>query len=132
MKVFREQKTQPIPGAVFDFDGKPAKILTVSGGRVIADFNNPLAGKDLVYDITVKRKIENLDEKAKALINFFFRQELKFKIEGKKLILEIDKQLKDYVNMFKDKFNEILGVELEVKEVDKPSRKLNEKSLAPK
>ena len=122
MKVFMEQKTQPVPGAVFDFDGKPAKILTVSGGRVIADFNNPLAGKDVVYDLTVKRKVTDTNEKIKSLIDFFFRQELKFTLKDKKVTLEVDKALLDYAKLFKDKFKEMLGLELEIKEVEKEKK----------
>ena len=123
MKVFMEQKTQPVPGAVFNFDGKPAKILTVSGGRIIADFNNPLAGKDVVYDLTVKRKVEDINEKTQAMIDFFFRQELKFKIQDKKITLEVDKPLAEYAKMFQDKFKEILGLDLEIKEIKNPPKK---------
>ncbi len=123
MKVFQQQQTQPVPGAVFDFDGRPAKVLTVSGGRVIADFNNPLAGKDLVYDLTVKRKVTDINEKTKAMIDFFFRQEIKFTIKDKKIILEVDKALEGYAKMFKEKFKEMLGFELQIKEIDNPSKK---------
>ena len=89
MKVFREQKLEPIQGTMFNFDGRPAKILTVSGGRVMADFNNPLAGKTVMYNINVKRKVDDLNEKIKALIDFFFRKELKFQIKDKKIILQV-------------------------------------------
>ena len=123
MKVFKEQKVGPVPGAMFNFDGRPAKILTVSGGRVIADFNNPLAGKTVVYNINVKRKVEDLNKKIKALIDFFFRKELKFQVKDKKIILQIEKPLADYVKMFKDKFKDILGLELKIQEVDNSSKK---------
>ncbi len=55
MKIFREQKINPVQGEVFNFDGKPAKILAVSGGRVMADFNSPLAGKEVIYQLRVNR-----------------------------------------------------------------------------
>ena len=116
MKVFQEHKTAPVPGAMFNFDGKPARILTVSGGRVMVDFNNPLAGKDVIYDINVKKKIDDISEKAKALINFFFRQEIKFKLQDKKITLEVEKPMIDYAKLFKDKFKDVLGLELEIKE----------------
>ena len=32
MKVFIQHKINPVPGTVFNFDGRIAKILTVSGG----------------------------------------------------------------------------------------------------
>ncbi len=123
MKVFMEQQTQPVSGMMFNFDGRPAKILSVSGGRVMADFNNPLAGKDLVYDLTVKRKVTDINEKTKAMIDFFFRQEIKFTIKDKILTLEVDKQLADYTKMFKEKFKEMLGFELQIKEIDNPPKK---------
>ncbi len=123
MKVFIEQKINPIPGAMFNFDGRPAKILTVSGGRVIADFNNPLASKTVVYKINVKRKVDDLNEKIKALMDFFFRKELQFQIKDKKIIFQVEKSMSDYAKIFKDKFKEILGLELEIQETDNSPKK---------
>jgi FKBP-type peptidyl-prolyl cis-trans isomerase 2 len=115
-KIFQKQKVTPYPGAMFNFDGKLGKILTISGGRTIVDFNNPLAGKDVIYNLKILEKVEDLNEKIKALIDFFFRQELKFEIKDKKLIIEADSKFKNFIEMFKDKFNEILNLELEIKE----------------
>ena len=67
ISVFREQKVNPAPGVVFNFDGRIGKTLTVSGGRVMVDFNHALAGKTLVYKIKILRKITDLNEKIKAL-----------------------------------------------------------------
>ena len=72
MKVFQSQNVRPYPGAVFNFDGRIAKILSVSGGRVVADFNHPLAGKEVVYELKILRKVEDQNEKIKSFINFFF------------------------------------------------------------
>jgi FKBP-type peptidyl-prolyl cis-trans isomerase 2 len=127
MKVFREQKINPVAGIMFNFDNRLAKILTVSGGRVMVDFNNPVAGKDVVYKIKVLRKIEKQDEKIKALNEFLFRKEFKFEIKEKKVILEVEKQMLQFVEMFKDKFKEILGLDLEVKE--KPEKKEIKKAI---
>jgi FKBP-type peptidyl-prolyl cis-trans isomerase 2 len=117
MKIFQSQNVRPYPGAVFNFDGRIAKILSVSGGRVTADFNHPLAGKEIIYEVKVLRKIENLDEKIKSFNDFIFRRELKFSVEGKKLIIEVEKELSKFVEMFKDKFKEIFDLDLEVKEI---------------
>ncbi len=126
MKIFKQHKINPLPGAVFNFDGKIAKILTVSGGRVMVDFNNPLAGKDVVYDIKVLRKVEDINEKTKALIEFFTKkQDLKFEIKGNKLIIK-DKKFAQFMNLFKDKFKDILGLNLEVKEVKETTSKTSQ------
>jgi FKBP-type peptidyl-prolyl cis-trans isomerase 2 len=123
MKIFREQKINPVPGVMFNFDGKIAKILTVSGGRVIVDFNNTLAGKTVVYKINVLRKVDDLNEKIRALNDFFFKKEIKFEIKDKKLILEIEKQLAKFAELFKDKYKEILGLDLEIKEIEETPKK---------
>ncbi len=118
MKIFNEQKVNPVPGAMFNFDNRIAKILTVSGGRVMVDFNNPLAGKTVVYDIKVLRKVEDSNEKIKALIEFFTKKDFKIEIKDKKLIIYTDKQFSQFLNLFKDKFKEILGLDLEIKEIE--------------
>jgi len=117
MKAFVQQQLNPIPGAMFNFDGKIGKILTVSGGRVIVDFNNPIAGKEVVYNIKVLRKIDNQDEKIKSFNEFLFKKDFKFEIKDKKLILEVEKQMAGFVKMFAEKFKEVFDLELEVKEV---------------
>ena len=119
MKVFKEQQVYPQQGMTFNFDGNIAKILSVSGGRVIVDFNNPLAGKDVIYTVTAKNKIETLEEKVKALMDFLFRKEFKFRLAEteKKLILEVEKPFVAFASLFKDKFKGILDLDLEVKEI---------------
>jgi FKBP-type peptidyl-prolyl cis-trans isomerase 2 len=118
MKIFQQQKINPYPGAVFNFDGKLAKIISVSGGRVMTDFNNPIAGKIVIYKIKIKRKLEKQDEKIKSFINFLFKQDFEFEIKDKKLILKTPKQFTQFVGMFKDKFKEIFDLDLETKEIE--------------
>jgi len=119
MKVFREKNINPIQGVSLNFDGRMGKILTVSGGRVMVDFNHTLAGKSLHYKIKVIRIVEPLDEKIKAFNDFFFKQDFKFSVDSnkKKLTIEADKQFAKLVELFKDKFKEIFDLDLEVKEV---------------
>lgn len=116
--VFRQRKLNPIPGMMFNFDGRMAKVLSVSGGRITVDFNNPVAGKTVIYNINVLRKVNDINEKTKAFIDFLFRKDFKFKIDNKKLILEAEKNLVNIIEAFKDKFKEILDLELIVKEVE--------------
>ncbi len=116
LKVFIEHRVNPVPGAVLTFDNKLGKVLTVSGGRIMVDFNNPLAGKEVVYKINVLRKINDINEKVKSLNEFLFRRDFKFEINEKKLLLEVNKGFKVFVELFKDKFKEMLGLDIEVKE----------------
>jgi len=119
MDLFRKQKMMPQTGMVMSFDGMPARISAVSGGRVTVDFNNPLAGKELVYDLKVHKKVDDLNEKIKSLILFFFRNDVKFELneKDKKIILDIDPKIKPFLEAFSGKFKDILSLDLDVKEV---------------
>jgi len=116
LKVFREQRISPVQGGVFNFDGRLAKILAVSGGRVMADFNNPIAGKDVIYDLNVKRKVEDINEKIKSFVNFLFKRDFSFEISGKKLVLTVDPGFGKFAELFREKFMDLFGLELEAKE----------------
>ena len=117
LRIFKQQQTPPYPGMMFNFDNQIGKIISVSGGRIITDFNNPLAGKTVIYKIKVKRKVTDLKEKASAMIEFFVKKELPIEIKEKKLIIEADPKFAQFFNLFKDKFKELLDLEIEV--VDK-------------
>jgi len=59
----------PSLGARIEYGGKMATVRTIGAGRVLLDFNPPLAGKTLVYEVTVKKKLEADEEKVRALIH---------------------------------------------------------------
>jgi len=128
MKIFNQQKVNPVPGAMFNFDGKIAKILTVSGGRVVVDFNNPLAGKTVVYKINVIGKIGDINKKIRSFNKFLFKKDFNFEVKDKKLIIEVEKPMVRFVEMFKDKFKDIFGLELEVREIVEQDFKVPKKS----
>jgi peptidylprolyl isomerase len=59
----------PAIGMRIDYNGKMATIRSIGAGRVLLDFNPPLAGKTLVYDVTVDKKLDANEEKIVALIH---------------------------------------------------------------
>lgn len=67
---FKDTKLKnPAPGMQVMINNKIARIQTVSGGRVRIDFNNPLAGKELDYELKLNKVIENDEERSKALLS---------------------------------------------------------------
>lgn len=72
MKEFKKQGMTPFPGMRITSEGAEGKILTVNGGRVKVDFNHPLAGKDLIYDIEVAEVIDDVEEKVKSMIELHY------------------------------------------------------------
>ncbi|MBM3228646.1 hypothetical protein FJZ20_02075, partial [Candidatus Pacearchaeota archaeon] len=125
-KIFKEKKITPFIGLVLNFDGRMGKVIAVSGGRVMVDFNSPLAGKDVVYEIKILRKVENLQEKVKALNEFLFRKNLDFEIKEKKIIFSADKDFAKIIELFKEKFKEILDLDIAIKEIEKKKDKVKE------
>jgi len=67
-KSFRED---PKPGTMVDFGDTTGRVQTVSGGRVMVDFNHPLAGKRLIYKISILEKVDGEEEKLAAVMEFF-------------------------------------------------------------
>jgi len=115
MKVFREKNMNPVPGLTLQMDNYLAKILSVSGGRVIVDFNNPLAGKEIEYEFKILRKVEDAKEKINALQDFFFRKKFEFAINEKdKKVVFKEEKIKPFIDIFKNKFKEITGFDFEV------------------
>ncbi len=68
LREFRRAGIDPIPGRVVEINGVPAVVRDVGGGRVLVDFNHPLAGKTIIYEVKVVAKLEGEEDKVKALI----------------------------------------------------------------
>jgi len=123
IKIFREKNMNPAPGMVFQLDQHLVRILSVSGGRVIADFNNPLAGKEIDYDFKILRKVDDDKDKINAIQDFFFRQRFEFTINEKdKKIIFKDSKIKPIIDVFKDKFKELSGFDVEVEKSEKKEK----------
>ncbi|MEM2025145.1 MAG: FKBP-type peptidyl-prolyl cis-trans isomerase [Desulfurococcaceae archaeon] len=54
-------------GDAVEIGGSRGIVKQISGGRVVVDFNHPLAGKVLTYKVKVLRKLEDALEKLKNL-----------------------------------------------------------------
>lgn len=84
MREFRQQKVNPFPGMVLEIEGRPAKIQSVTSGRVRVDFNHPLAGKEVEYELKLESAAKTEKEKVAYLIERAFKRELKFTVSGAK------------------------------------------------
>jgi peptidylprolyl isomerase len=69
LKQLLAKDINPSLGMRVEYGGKMATVRAIGAGRVLLDFNPPLAGKTLVYELTVKKKLETDEEKIAALIH---------------------------------------------------------------
>jgi peptidylprolyl isomerase len=68
-RILRSKGVNPVPGAELEIDGRQAIIRSVGAGRVQVDYNHPLAGRKIIYDVKVTEIIEEEKAKVKALIS---------------------------------------------------------------
>ncbi|PIU76133.1 peptidylprolyl isomerase [Candidatus Pacearchaeota archaeon CG06_land_8_20_14_3_00_35_12] len=95
--VFSQQGIKPVAGTFYNIDGLLVRVISVSSGRVMADFNNPLSGKNIIYLYKINKMIENEDDKIKVLAEFFLgakSEDYKIMLKDGKKILVFDKQNK--------------------------------------
>jgi FKBP-type peptidyl-prolyl cis-trans isomerase 2 len=68
---FHSEGIEPKVGSYIEINKLRGKIMSIDGGRVKMDFNHPLAGKAIVYEIEAVGKITENSEKVKAIVYYF-------------------------------------------------------------
>lgn len=96
LKHLTSKGKNPAIGMRIDYNGKMATVRSIGAGRVLLDFNPPLAGKTLVYDVTVEEKLDNSKEKIVALIHrripVVEADKFKFSIKEEKLKIDMPEE----------------------------------------
>ncbi len=68
-KRLRKANLDPRVGNRVQLAGRSGTIIWVGGGRSRIDFNHPLAGKDLIFDVTVVEHLEEEEQIRKEIIS---------------------------------------------------------------
>ena len=95
LRRFREQGI-PSPGAQIELDGRHATVRAVGAGRVQVDYNHPLAGRTLIYEVSIEKVVEDDNEKVLNIIAKRISEvdKAKFNVErnGAELIVEVPEE----------------------------------------
>ena len=84
VKMFSITKFEnPVEGARVNIEGRIGTITKVIGRRVRVDFNNPFAGKTLIYHYKIEEKVEDELEKVKGLICLYLNKDMKVELADK-------------------------------------------------
>jgi len=71
LSFFEKQNVKPEPGMIVNISGIYGRIQSCDSGRVRIDFNNPLAGKVVEYDVEIKSVVEDEQKKIEMILEFF-------------------------------------------------------------
>ena len=131
LSSFTQQKVNPSPGMVLTLNNALVKIIAVSGARVTADFNHPLAGKELKYKVKIVKEITDDKEKTESLLKFFFRFAPDFELNENKVFVKLPKELEPMVQFYKEKFKELIKKDLEFEEKKQEESKVKPENNEP-
>lgn len=133
--AFRKENIQLRVGLNVTVNDKLGIVRTINGGRCMIDFNHPLSGKDLIYEVKVLKKIVDNKEKVSHIIKTELRID-DFKLEESKLSTgegkkpsPIEKE-KIITITFEDKISKLLTAEMKkvliekIKEITKITVKI--------
>jgi len=133
MSKFREQNITPVPGLRLNIDGYIGTVRSVSSGRTIVDFNHPLAGKELTYEIKVNKIVTDKKTQIESLLKTLLGLKGDVEIKDNKAEIKIEGELpKELTAEFSKKTKELTGVETEFinklkKETEQKEQKEQEK-----
>lgn len=125
---FRREDITPEPGLRVNVDDQIGIIKSVSGGRTLVDFNHPLAGIELTYEVKVLSKVDDVQEKAKCVMeNTFHLHNPNLTVkEGTLTVIipgDVPKDVKEVIETkVKSLVKEITKVTFEKPETEKKSK----------
>lgn len=106
-----KQKIKPFVGLKLNIGQMVGNVRSVAGGRVTVDFNHPLAGRDLLYEVKIGKIVTDSITKLKCLLYFGLGLKDKYKLDvkDKNVKLTFETKIPDYVKKnFASKVKEII------------------------
>lgn len=107
-------KELPQQGMFVSVNDMIARVISITSGRVVLDFNNPLAGKHIVYKLQINKIIQEAEEKIKILASNSGLELSSIKIENSDVKIELkgkkEKGKEKELELFKKKVKELMNL----------------------
>lgn len=117
IREFHKNKIDPVPGLEVELDDRRGLVRTVNGGRVIVDFNNPLASQDITYDIDIKGIVTEKNRQVRAVLELLKIPFKSVETDNDKVIvtygMDIPKELNAPIS---EEVKRLTGAEIEFKQ----------------
>ena len=127
--VFKKQELKPYPGLQINVDGTIGTVKHAGGGRIIVDFNHPLSGKTLVYDVDVKKIITDKKEQIKSFFDLIKIKDVDIDLNGDEAKIKLKMPLPDYI---KESFSKKLQDLVKIKKVSFEANQIKTKIKNPR
>ncbi len=122
MSAFKKDNMKPFPGLQVNIDGMYGTIRTVSGGRVLVDFNHPLSGKEVQYEVDIIKEIKDDATKLKSVIKGLISRDIDCTVENGNATVDLELP-EQFQKLLEEKIKETIKtlkkVEFKKKEVKK-------------
>lgn len=116
MKLFKQQNIQPFVGLELNIDGQIGIVRNVTGGRTIVDFNHPLAGKDLEYEIEIKKIVTDKKDQIQAILKMIGVKPKTLDLTEKKATATLDMEIpEEYLKKMSSEIKRMTGIDVEFK-----------------
>jgi len=114
-KEFKKQNMNPRPGLEINVDGEYGVVKKTGGGRVVVDFNHPLSGKTLNYNVEVHRVVEDKKEQVKSLIQKIGMPYETITINDDTATITVNMELPDeFQENLDEEFKRIIGLHVSI------------------
>ncbi len=106
--IFKRKNIKPAPGMPVKVENKQGIVQSVSGGRIRVDFNHPLAGKELEYEVKSLKKIKDIKKQVKSLLDLHLGRadisNVKIDVNDKEVKIESpdNQRTRRFINLTKD------------------------------
>ncbi|HLC66538.1 MAG TPA: peptidylprolyl isomerase [Candidatus Nanoarchaeia archaeon] len=86
---FMKEGIRPMPGMQITVDNMLGVVKSVSGGRTLVDFNHPLSGRAVRYEVRVLKKISDPAAQLQSYLQRTLQLKTMVKLEGEKAMVEV-------------------------------------------
>ncbi len=111
---FAEQGIQPVPGLRLNIDNRVGIIKTVTGGRCVVDFNHPLSGRDVIYELKVNKLVADKKVQVESVLKVLLGlRSPKVVVSEKKAKVTLPELPKPLLDELSKKLKELTDLEIE-------------------
>lgn len=107
---FRKQEINPVKDMIVNIGGRLCRVMLVIPGRFVkVDYNHPLAGKELLYEIKITGRTDKLVDKVETIAGFLIG-ESDVKVDGKNIRVKSREELPENAKkLVKNMIEDIVG-----------------------